>query len=836
MASAPTKPFERNSAASAWRAPLVPAALAVTAGLVVDRYLGVPLAWSLAAAGLSVAVWMALASTKQWLALAYLALAAGCVGAAYHRAYLDVYPADDIGNVADLQPRLVRLRALVVEGPEVSAQPPQGPLQSTRRPEPTVGTLEATHLKRADEWVPVSGRVRFVVGDRLAGVHAGDLIETVGRLSRPPAAGNPGEFDYAEYLRDQRIRAELRVRRDAGAVTLLRPGTAVSPAAWLGAARGWSQRRLRDLLPAPQAAVADAILLGDTAAVSNADWEDYIKTGVIHVLVVSGQQLVILAGFLWLLCRLVGVRRRTAALGIVTLLLAYALLTGGRPPVMRAAVTVAVFGGALLLRRVPLLPNALALAWLTVLALNPTDAFSPGCQLSFLAVIVIAWGTSRVRRDPDALERLIEESRSPTVRALRWAGGRVATAYAVTIVIWLAAAPLVAARYHLVSPAGILIGPPTILLTSAALLSGFVALAASLVWETLAIPFAFLMRGAVVGCQAVVHATERLPGGHWYVGEVPEWWLWGFYSVLMSLLTVERVRRRWRGMALFGLAWLVVGLAGGAVRKTPDGLRCTFLAVGHGGCTVMETSDGRVLLFDAGALAGPDVARRQIAPFLWARGVKRVDEVFVSHADLDHFNGLVGLLERFPVGQVTCTPSFARKPLAAVALTLDELERRSVPVRVVSAGDRLSAGDATIDVLHPPTSGPDGNENARSMVLRVRHAGHSILLTGDLEGPGLERVLRLPAESVDVLQAPHHGSRTANVPALAAWASPRLAVSCQEPPRNPAAPPDVYTARGVPYWPTWPHGAVTVESRPNDLTAETFVTGLRLRLDPAGSR
>src|SRR5882762_3957543 len=83
---------------------------------------------------------------------------------------------------------------------------------------------------------------------------------------------------------------------------------------------------------------------------------------------------------------------------------------------------------------------------------------------------------------------------------------------------------------------------------------------------------------------------------------------------------------RWRGAS----AWLLVGLVGAASPLDNDELRCTFLAVGHGGCTVLETPDGRVLLYDAGSMSGPDVARRQIAPFLWSRGIRRIDEVFLS--------------------------------------------------------------------------------------------------------------------------------------------------------------------------------------------------------------
>jgi competence protein ComEC len=283
-------------------------------------------------------------------------------------------------------------------------------------------------------------------------------------------------------------------------------------------------------------------------------------------------------------------------------------------------------------------------------------------------------------------------------------------------------------------------------------------------------------------------------------------------------------------VALAGLAWLSVGLLSGSSRPGSQELRCTFLAVGHGGCTVIETEDGRTLIYDAGALGGPDVTRRQIAPFLWERGIRRIDEVLLSHADLDHFNGLPALLDRFPVGQVTCTPTFANKTTAGVQQTLATLQRRGIPVRIVQAGDRLSAGMLEMDVLHPPAVGPDGNENARSLVLLLRHAGHALLLTGDLEGPGLERVLALPKTDVDVLMAPHHGSRAANKPEVADWARPRVVVSCQGPPRSPAQKSEPYTAAGAHFLGTWPHGAVTIRSDRSGLVVETFQTGQRFTI------
>jgi competence protein ComEC len=438
-------------------------------------------------------------------------------------------------------------------------------------------------------------------------------------------------------------------------------------------------------------------------------------------------------------------------------------------------------------------------------------------------MIVLIWGIPRwfPPRELSPLEELVEESRSSLERFVRGTLRALGRAYMVTLVLGLATAPLVAYWQNVVSPSGVLIGPPAILLTTIGLLAGFMLL---LLWPLgpLSVPFAWAATQSLALCEWFVRWAERLPGGCWYVGSIPTWWVIGFYTIGAAWLLIPR---RSRAYLLTLAGWLALGLVIGGDRPQSDEMRVTFVAVEHGGCVVIETPDGRVLLYDAGANAGPDVTKRHIAPFLWSRGIRRIDEVFLSHADLDHFNGLPALLDRFSVGQVTISPTFADKPTPAVRVAMEAIRNRGISVRTATAGDRFSAGEVEIEVLHPPPDGPPGVENVRSMVLLLRQRGHSILLTGDLEGAGLNRVADLTAPGVDVLMSPHHGSGT-GADTLADWAKPRLVVSSQG--RGDAAKAgEVYARRGVPYWGTWPNGAITIRSHATGLTAETFATGQR---------
>jgi competence protein ComEC len=827
-----------------WRAPLFPVALALTAGIAFDRYCGfyflVSLALALACLAAGVATFL---GRKLTLSLLYFMGAVGGLASAYHHWYRDICPADDIGEYAPDEPRPVRLRGFLVEEPTCVLHPKNDPLQSFSRQDPTVAVLEASRLHDRHDWHAVSGRARLVVTGKLSGLHVGDEVEVVGRLVKPQPPTNPGEFDYASYLRDQRIRAIVAVGKTPDGVKLLSEGSVWSPARALPLVRGWGQRALQEALPPETSGVAVALLLGDGSLMTGADWDKYIRTGVIHVLAISGQHLVVLAAFLWMIFRLLGIRRRRVAWLVGLFVLAYAVLAGGRPPVMRSAVMVCVFCLAIILRQPVMMANSFALAWIVVALLNPTDIFGAGCQLSFLAVAVLYWGTSRwLRSSPDALERLVDETRPRWLRLLRSLAGGIVQSYAVTAIIWLAAAPLVAARYHTVPAVGLLIGPIVILLTSIALLAGFLLLLLAAVFWPLVPAAAWVTSWSLASCEWVVSLSQSWPGSCWYVGDIPEWWLWLFYLGLLAMLMLQSLRPLGRWALPAGLAWICVGLVSGWVRPTAQELRCTFLAVGHGGCTVLEMPDGRTLLYDAGAMGGPDVTRRQIAPFLWSRGIQRIDEVFLSHADLDHFNGLIDLLDRFAVGQVSWTPTFSQKSTPAVRITLETLERRGIPTRTIRAGDRLSAGRVEIEVLHPPARGPDGkeyrpeaNENNRSLVLVVRHQGTAILLTGDLEGQGMEDVLKLPPPRVDVLMAPHHGSRRTNTPGLVKRCRPRVVVACLGPPRGATRPPDPQMAGGVPFLGTWPHGALTITSKNGRLVVETFVSGQRLVL-PGGAK
>ncbi|HEX3449031.1 MAG TPA: ComEC/Rec2 family competence protein, partial [Isosphaeraceae bacterium] len=834
-------------------APLAPLVAAMAAGIIADRWLE----------PCETKVWVTIALVLGAIAasttrhtsvfcVAMLAATSAIGGGWHHHRWFD-QSVDDLARSVTETPRPAWVRGVVSEARGLRhRRDSYGIGKNAEEKVTTRFVLDITSISDGERWHNASGRALVVVAGDRSEIRAGQAIETAGQIATIAGRLNPGEFDYRAFLQAQGIR--LRMTIDNAASFWLDPrGTDWSFTLWLDRHRSWSRTRLFSWLDPTTAPLAAALLLGWREEIDPEINDAFARTGTTHLLAVSGLQLQALAISLLLIFRVIGFPRRISYLVVGVTMIGYALLVGPAPSVVRSTVMTSTFCLAAIAQRLSRSANTLSLAALCTLAINPMNVFDVGCQLSFLAIGALVWLVSpacNLVRDiyetirsrffgPRSALDFLERQLEPWWRtALRQVGAKVIDGIVASTVVWLAALPLVAFQFHIVSPIGILLNIPLIPITSAALLLGGLSLVLSLAWGALGSSLAWAAAWLLKLTQTIVLWGVAQPLGHRFVVG-PAWdWVLLFYFLLgvaAVATTTSRPRvlttwtaRVWRyGVWCLLAAWFVPGwwLAGIAARDAP--LEAEVLAVGHGLAVVLHLPDGQTLLYDCGRLGDPSVGRRIIAPALWASGVNRIDTVFLSHADQDHYDGLPDLLDRFRITEVRLPPGFAgaNNPLAVELI--DQLRKRGIPVRPITAPAQWEQAGVQFTVWHPPHGWhPETSDNSRSLVLDVAFAGHHLLLTGDLEQPGLDHVVASPPPdpAPDAFLAPHHGGKSSNPDWLYEWAKPRAVIVSQRP--QSARTGDALAAleeRGIPVLRTWRQGSIRLRWVDDRIAASGFI-------------
>jgi competence protein ComEC len=781
--------------------PLVVVAAAVAAGCGLPAVVDLSPVFWWSAAVVAVLAWGLLSRMESrmgrhgWAALTLLvAVVGGAAGWSAIRSNL--FPRDDLAWSLTSSPQPVAVEGIVEESPRRLSAPVIDPLRSgaaqaaLQRPssECVVAVLA---VRRGAAWRPASGRMTLIVDGEPPDVVAGCRVRVLGRGMRPPPPLNPGEFDFRERARSLRCLSIVRAH-SAECVRVLSRPAAWSPVAWIDRLRDSGVEVLRRHLSPERAPLAAALLLGSRESLPREESLEFLVTGTIHILSISGLHVGFLSLALFQVLRMLALPRSWSLVAVACCTGLYMALVRAETPVVRATLLIWLTCLGAALGRRSLAANSLALAAILVLLWHPPELFRIGSQLSFLSTAVLIGASAALPRTDtdDPIERLIERSRSPWERRLRRIGRQTFEMVVTGAAVWAVTAPVVASCFHLVSPVGLVLNPLIAPLVAVAMAWGFLCLVTATVSATLAAACGWACDGTLRCIGAVVSWAAGLPGGYWWVAGPPAWWVAGWYVLLAAtLLVVSRERlTRISTWVTVATAWVVVGWAAVAAPRLgyPQhaGMRVVVAAMGHGCGIVVRSPTGRCLVYDAGRLGAPSAARRAMTAVLWHEGVNRIDTLVISHADTDHFNAVPEMLDRFAVGEIVVPPPFLESGSWAVGEVLRLARAAGIPVRAAVAGESFALDPlCRVRVLHPTASnsGPNvhdvalkdavddavATDNETSLVLAVESAGRRLLLTGDLEGDALARFIASDPDSCDVLVAPHHGSRTSLPPDIA---------------------------------------------------------------------
>ncbi len=579
-----------------------------------------------------------------------------------------------------------------------------------------------------------------------------------GHLEAIAQTRNPGSFDYTAWLERRGVRHGLRVSsssptRDAG---------------FLGRVRDHLRAGVSAGLSSVDAAFMQSLVLGWTDDLSSqpdpepgTSWRTaFSRSGLAHVLALSGQQVtLLLIALSWVLAPL-GVRRYPA---LIAFLIAYVLIVGPSPSVVRAA----LMGGAALVTlwlgrgRLEVLP-ALGLSAICTLLAGPRWIDDLGWQLSHLAVLGLAVFAPLLTR---ATAPFKPAPTSPRLERARWTVlSFVALTLGTTLAAQAATLPLSASAFGIVplaSPVANLIAAPLVMvLVPLGFLAAALGPALGGIVNLIVAPLSHL----TLETARVLSAWPALPWGT--VSSL------GFLTYFASLTVI--------GLALYGrvrwnlaLAAALAAMLVTAIPATRAHAQIVYLDVGQGDSSLIRLPEGDILVDGGGSVRSPfDVGERVVVPALRALGVKRLLAVVATHADVDHIEGLSRVLERFEVGRLIV--GIDKEP--GVDPVWDAVVRsaksRSVPIQPVRRGQTWNLGQARFEFLNP-TWTPHDTDNPNSVSFTLSYRGRRSLFLGD--SPAEVESQIYPGQ-LEVLKVAHHGSRFSTSDVLLDRTHPRAAI------------------------------------------------------------
>lgn len=762
-------------------APLVFCCFAL--GVFLDHELRIPSTWSLLIS-LTTLLFLALPRGGNRI-LTISAVAILCLSMGSLRHHLGWWTAESntMRQLAARGPLLVKLTGTIADSPtfiEPRDLPQLSPFPPLVRSRFQLD-VTAVELGRAETYM-LSGRVQASVSGHVLHAKAGDRVRIIGELSEPSPPRNPGEFDYARYLKLQGIHGSISANHPE-AVCLLERRAPYSFHTLRDHIREKLLAGLRQSLSNETYPLASALLLGDRTALTPEVKDSFIQAGTMHLLAISGLHVGLIALLLQYPLRLLNFRHGPRTWATILFILLYALLVDARPAVWRATLMLITYLLFRLRGQRITLPSLLSLVGFLLLLFDPLILFDVGAQLSFHAVAGITWTLRQPWFDQPTLEERLQESpsRKTFLASLRF----LKQAMLVSCAAMLTTAPLSMATFNLLAPFGPFVTLLSLPFIWAGLGCGLLVMLTTLLFPPATFPFAHLLQWMLTTLDQITNSTAA----HFTITTVPWWWLWTAYGLIYLLFSSRP--KSWAQRITGTLILLWAGVFPFAqqfvVRHQNEATVITFLSVGHGCAILIEPPGGETWLYDAGSLGSGSTTARTIQHALWQRNKTRIDGLFLSHADVDHFNAVPQLAQHISIKQVFTTPSFVHNESASTSYLFDFLDENSIPLKLIQQGDRLSIGTETetvIEVLHPSNEAHtwSQSDNANSLVLRITHGDSTLLLTGDLERDGLQQVIALPPTETDVLMVPHHGSVRTNTPEFAQWAKPNhLIVTSRDP-------------------------------------------------------
>lgn len=526
-----------------------------------------------------------------------------------------------------------------------------------------------------------------------------------------------------------------------------------------------------NILPEKEAGMITAMIVGDKGELDKDMKDLYQKSGISHIIAISGLHVTLLGISLYNLLKLLRLPTLVSTIISIFLLYSYGVLTNFSVSTNRAVVMLIVLMLSKVIGRTYDLLSATCLSALIILCQSPLEMYDIGFLLSFGAILAIG-----------ILEPIFSNLfpvKSKLIKGL----------YS-SISIQLLTLPIILYNFYEIPSYSILINLIVIPLSSLLILLGALSGLIGLVL----LPISKILIGGVYVIlkfyEFICNLNVSLPINSILIGRPALYLILTYYVILTVFLFLYHIEKKKRYLSI--LLFLVVIFI-----KPTNRLELTFLDVGQGDGIFMMTPTKKTYLIDGGSSTVRGIGKYRIIPFLKSKGIWRLDYVFITHMDEDHISGILEIIEQMEIKESDYYNNRIKIENLIVPRIRTQEERyheliaqaydKGINVIYMDKGDVIHDKEVSISCYHPAKDYAPASKNEYSMVLSVHYNNFDLLLTGDVEGQGEEELLaylknmhrsnkNLEGKEYDVLKISHHGSKNSTPVPFLELVNPRYSI------------------------------------------------------------
>ena len=768
------------------KTPLLIVAIGIIVGVLIQQFFNLSIwLWLSTLTAAAITALTCLAFRKSHVSfVVYAALVCFiCLGAIRLSAFYQLKP-NDINNLVGEESTLATIRGRITSTPYTQNNN-QGLFAEFASTDPTsTFYLEINKIKTAAGWMDTTSTIKVYVSEPVLGLNAGDIIQADCWLDRIKPATNPGQFNSAAHFARKNIFITCQTK-SVGAIKLLKETPQNFFAKLKIKLQQIATSGLTDDLSEQNKGLTQALLLGYRGDIDPEIFSAFRRTGLLHLISLSGLHLGILISIIWFLTKTIGLDKPARGWLCIIAIIIFLTIVPARSPVLRASVIGFAFCGAMILGRKTNPLNTLAFAAIVLLLIRPTNLFEAPWQLSFASVLGILLfcdiiATFICQKTNDYFYPSLQDPPKILKRFVYI----IIQLFSVGLAAWLASAGILLYHFHTITPLAAVWTIVAFPLVAVILVVGFFKTVLAILLPTVA----FLLSSIIDILSNIliwmVQFIADLNISEILIGNTPILTIL-LYCIFTAVMVLPIfLRRPVVKKMILTIGFLLVVICLSTIkfqRINRNDLTITCLDVSHGQAVLIQMPGRTNLLFDAGSLFKRNVGQRIVNPFLTFNGINKIDSIFISHRDMDHINAIPGVVQNVNIKNIYSSTAFfenleTHRPANLLHNWLKEKDLKIQPVSEQIVTD----SDATIKILWPLKDDKlkDSSENDKSMVYLLQFAERKILICSDTGNSVQDNLLQVyPDLSADIIILPHHGSATSLSQSFIEKINPKITIS-----------------------------------------------------------